>query len=135
MTEAIRGMIGYRLKAYAEIETMDAHPDEDMICAFVEGRLEEAGSSQMVSHLIACGTCRHTTAQLARLGQLDNEAELPPAEEGSSGLPDLLRGFASSLIPSGDDTVFAYQNPPELEAEENETTPEQPAEENDKKTD
>jgi hypothetical protein len=121
-------MIHHRLKTYAEVEALDAHPDEDTICAFVEGRLEEAGSSQMVSHLIACGSCRHTTAQLTRLdSQINAENDSPLREEGPGRVRLLLEGLASRLIPSSEeDVVFAYQNPSELNAEALEPAPDQP---------
>src|SRR6266436_2237576 len=112
-------MIHHRLKTYAEVEALDAHPDEDTICAFVEGRLEEAGSSQMVSHLIACGSCRHTTAQLTRLdSQINAENDSPLREEGPGRVRLLLEGLASRMIPSSEeDVVFAYQNTSELSTE------------------
>ncbi len=121
-------MIGHRLRTYAEIEPMDAHPDEDTICAFVEGRLEEGGTSQVVSHLIACGTCRHTTAQLSHLdSQIDADNDPPLNDERSSRLRLLLEDLASRVIPSAEeDTVFAYQNPPELNTEANEPAPDEP---------
>ena len=108
-------MIHHRLKTYTEAEVVDVHPDEDTICAFVEGRLEEAGSSQMVSHLIACGSCRHTTAQLTRLdSQINAESDSLLQEEGPGRLRLLLEGLASRLVPSSEeDAVFAYQDPAE----------------------
>lgn len=121
-------MIHHRLKTYTELETLDAHPDEDTICAFVEGRLEDQGSSQMVSHLIACGSCRHTTAQLTRLdSQINVENDSPLQEEGAGRLRLLLEGLASRVIPSSEeDAVFAYQNPPELNTETIEPAPDEP---------
>ena len=121
-------MIHHRLKTYAEVETLHAHPDEDTICAFVEGRLEEAGSSQMVSHLIACGSCRRSTAQLTRLdSQINPENDLPLREEGPGRVRLLLEGLASRIIPSNEeDVVFAYQNPSELNTETLEPAPDEP---------
>jgi anti-sigma factor ChrR (cupin superfamily) len=121
-------MIHHRLKTYLEIQALSTHPDEDTICAFVEGRLEEAGSSQMVSHLIACGLCRHTTAQLGRLDSQINAANDSPLEDESSGrVRLLLEGLASRVIPSSEeDVVFAYQNPAELNTQANEPAPDEP---------
>ncbi len=54
-TETIRYMIDQRLKARISEQSaapLDAHVDEDAICAFVEGRLEEAEASPVISHLI-----------------------------------------------------------------------------------
>jgi len=121
-------MIHHRLKTYTEVEALDAHPDEDTVCAFVEGRLEEAGSSQMVSHLIACGSCRHTTAQLTRLdSQINAENDSPLQDEGPGRVRLLLEGLASRVIPSSqEDVVFAYQNPSELNTEAIEPAPDEP---------
>ena len=114
-TEAIRHMIHQRLKARltAESPSSDTHLDEDAICAFVEGRLEEAEVSPVVSHLIACSSCRHTTAQLIRLGsQFDPEIELTAPEESPGRVRLLLERLASRLTPSlEEDAVFAYQEP------------------------
>ena len=122
-------MIHHRLKVYTQAEAPDAHPDEDTICAFVEGRLEEAGSSQMVSHLIACAPCRHTTAQLSRLdSQINAENDSLLEDEGPGRLRLLLDGLASRVMPASEDAVFAYQSPPELNTEAIEPAPDEPDE-------
>ncbi len=126
---AIRYMIHHRLKTYTEVGTLDAHPDEDTVSAFLEGQLDEAGSSQMVSHLITCGSCRHTTAQLTRLdSQINTENDSPLKDEGLGRVRLLLEGLASRVVPSSEeDVVFAYQNPSELMTEVNESTSDEPA--------
>ena len=134
-TETIRYMIDQRLKARTadSAAVLDAHIDEDAICAFVEGRLEEAEASPVVSHLIACASCRHTTALLIRL-ESQFEPENDPAPIESPGrmrllLERLATGFAPSLE---EDAVFAYQNPEpepdgnaELTTERNSEKPEE----------
>jgi hypothetical protein len=114
-TSAIRYLIHHRLKSCTEVEALSAHPDEDTICAFVEGRIAEAGSSRMVSHLIGCGSCRRTAAQLARLDpQIDAETDSSLSHERPGRLRRTLEGLASHLIPdSQEDAVFAYQDPAE----------------------
>jgi hypothetical protein len=113
-TAAIRFMIDQRLKAGAPAvltAALDAHLDEDAICAFVEGRLEEAESAPVIEHLVACSPCRHTTAQLVRL-ESQFESEPPPTEEGPGRVRSLLDQLASQLTPSfEEDTVFAYNDP------------------------
>ena len=108
-------MIHQRLKTRlpAESPPSETHLDEDAICAFVEGRLEEAESSPVVSHLIACSSCRHTTAQLIRLGsRFDPETEATALEESPGRMRLLLERLASRLTPSlEEDAVFAYQDP------------------------
>jgi len=114
-TEAIRYMIHERLKARlaTESRSLESHLDEDAICAFVEGRLEEAESSPVISHLIACAACRQATAQLIRLGsQFDPENELAALEESPGRVRLLLDRLASRVAPSfEEDAVFAYQDP------------------------
>lgn len=113
-TETIRYMIHQRLKARLPAESPSSeHLDEDTICAFVEGRLEEAEISPVISHLIACTSCRHTTAQLIRLGsQFDPETESTALEENPGRVSLLLERLASRLTPSfEEDAVFAYQDP------------------------
>ena len=123
-TLAIGSLIEERLKARTLTDptnvALGAHLDEDTICAFVEARLGADESSPVVSHLIVCGVCRRTTAELARLeSQLDDD-ESTVYDEGPGRVRTFLDGLATRLIPSsGEDTVFAYQNPvtdAELEA-------------------
>jgi hypothetical protein len=114
-TEAMRHMIHERLKARLATGSpvLEGHLDEDAICAFVEGRLEEAESSSVISHLVACASCRQTTAQLVRFdSQFDPENELTPLEESPGRLRLLLDRLAARLAPSfEEDAVFAYQEP------------------------
>jgi hypothetical protein len=114
-TEAIRYLIHERLKARLATESrlLESHLDEDAICAFVEGRLDEAESSPVISHLIACASCRQTTAQLIRLGsQFNPETESTFLEENPGRVPQLLERLASNLTPSfEEDAVFAYHDP------------------------
>ena len=132
-TETIRYLIEQRLKTLMPAESLpeplDAHLDEDAICAFVEGRLEEAESAPVITHLVACTPCRHTTAQLIRLeSQFDPESESIPGEN-SGTVRSLLERLAARVTPSfEEDAVFAYQDPdPDQNAElVSEETPEKP---------
>ena len=113
-TEAIRYLIHERLRARLATESrpLESHLDEDAICAFVEGRLAEAESSPVISHLIACASCRQTTAQLIRLGsQFDPENDSTAPDESPGRVPFFER-LASRLTPSlEEDAVFAYHEP------------------------
>ncbi len=108
-------LIEQRLKerSAGESTDMSSHLDEDTITAFVEAGLEEPEYLSAVSHLIKCGECRSTTAQLVRLEfELDESNESVPYEESSSRLGAFLSGIAANLVPSNqEDAVFAYQNP------------------------
>jgi hypothetical protein len=89
--------------------------------------LEEAASSEMVSHLIMCGSCRRITAQSTRLdSQFSTEYDAPVDDASPSRLRNILEGLAARVIPeSQEDVVFAYQNPPEPESEEAKPTPDE----------
>ena len=127
-TEAIQYMIHQRLQTNTEVEVLAAHPDEDTLCAFIEGRLEENAASEMVSHLIACSNCRRVTAQVTRFDAApDLDADfVSESEESEPGrFRQILENLASRVFPtSGEDVVFAYQNPPEEPSKEDQSSPE-----------
>ncbi len=114
-TEAMRRLIDERLKTRLAIASPlpEGHLDEDAICAFVEGRLEEAESSPVISHLIVCASCRRTTAQLVRFdSEFVTENDLTPPDESPGRVRQLLDRLAEHLTPSfEEDAVFAYQDP------------------------
>ena len=99
-------MIHQRLRATPEVKGLEDHPDEDTICAFIEGRLEEAGSSQMVSHLIACGSCRRITAQATRLDSQINSEYNAHLKRGRAGrLAPFLRTSGRCASVAEEDVV------------------------------
>lgn len=115
--EAIRNLIHQRLKSCPPAETLaiasGEHLDEDAIAAFVESRVSENESSAIVSHLIACAPCRAASARLIRLESLAIEGdEVTIPEQSPSRLRQFLADLAAQVVPSsGEDAVFAYQNP------------------------
>lgn len=127
--EAIGQLIHERLNCPPDVGAAihaAAHLDEDALGAFVEGRLREDESAKVVSHLLACGLCRGASARLIRLESLltsDDEVTIP--EETPSRLRQWLDGLASQVIPSsGEDAVFAYQNPDTDQAADDLSKPE-----------
>lgn len=105
-----------------------AHLDEDALSAFVEGRLSEAEATPIISHLVACNTCRRFTAELARLesevGHMEAGASVPPMEEPGR-IRGLLEKLAARVLPESDE-VFAYHAPAddfEPKADESEDAP------------
>ena len=113
-TLAISYMIQERLRDRTQAQssdvTLNAHPDEDIICAFVEARLGADESLPVISHLIACGVCRRATAQLMRLEhQLDENEDLA-LEESSGRLRAFLNDLASRITSHDENVVFAYQD-------------------------
>ena len=113
--ETIREMIGQRLKAVAVAELsnvpVQSHLDEDVIAAFVEGRLLDNECQPVLAHLAACGACRRASAQMVQLeNQVDAEPESDSVEDPGR-LESLLSKFGSLVPTAGEDVVFAYQNP------------------------
>ena len=108
-------LIEERLRARTLAEspdtTVSAHPDEDIICAFVEARLDADESRPVISHLVTCGVCRRATAQLVRLESEFDENDDLALEESPGRLRLFLEGLASRITPSDENVVFAYQNP------------------------
>ena len=116
-TDTIRELIAQRLKAVAAAELSQAptqtHLDEDMIAAFVEGRLRDDECQPVLAHLAACGSCRRASAQIV---QLENQVDAEPAAgtvEEPSRLESLLSKFGSLVPSASEEVVFAYQNPEE----------------------
>jgi len=88
------------------------HLDENAICAFVEGRLEEAEAEPVTSHLVACSFCRHTTAELIKLESQFDSRDDATVDEGPGRVRLWLESLAARVTPSfEEDAVFAYQNP------------------------
>ena len=124
--ETIRGMIAQRLKAVAAAELSQvpdqAHLDEDVIAAFVEGRLLDNECQPVLTHLAACGACRRASAQMV---QLENQVDAEPASdfaEDPGRLESLLSKFGSLVPSTGEEVVFAYQDSEDKEANDQKPT-------------
>ena len=110
---AIRRAIDVRLKARMRDEAIAraaaAHPDEDVINAYVEGWLEESKADSLTSHLTSCPSCLHLTAQLIRFDPEMDEATSPAADD-QGPLQRFFDRLASGVMPSIDEhAVFAYE--------------------------
>lgn len=111
--KAMHNLVGDYLRRRVSNENLSAekHLDDDMLTAFVEGRLSEKESTPVVKHLVECGSCRKNTAQLVQLQEELGEKEMPiPVVVGEPGrVRRFLEGITIRLF-SGDDeeSVFAY---------------------------
>ncbi len=119
--EPVRRLLDVRLKARMSAAADAAnHPDDDVINAFVEGRLDDSESRSLVSHLITCRSCLHLTAQLIRLQPDTEDAGETIAPEAERG--PLQRFFdrlsIGAMPPADEDVVFAYQDNGETKSEE-----------------
>jgi len=130
--DCIREIVAQRLKSVAASELSNvpagSHVDEDLIAAFVEGRLTDTEYKPVLSHLAACGLCRRASAQFVQLeNQIDDETS-PVDEE-----PGRLEGFLSRLrsaVPSlNEEAVFAYEEPDTEDSREINSTPTNSSEE------
>jgi hypothetical protein len=117
--DCIREIVAQRLKSVAASELSNvpagSHVDEDLIAAFVEGRLTDTEYKPVLSHLAACGLCRRTSAQFVQLeNQID--AEVSPATQDEPGRLEALLARLRSAVPEvNEEVVFAYENPSEEE--------------------
>lgn len=115
-TETIREMIGQRMKAVAVAELSNVpvqpHLDEDVIAAFVEGRLVDNECQPVLAHLAACGACRRASAQMVQLeNQIDADAATDVSDEEPGRLEAVLSRLRSAVPSINEEVVFAYQNP------------------------
>lgn len=115
----MRKAIVNRLRARALTDSpvlSGAHLDEDALAVFSEGRLSEKEAAPIVSHLVACASCRRITAQLLHLESETSFAEVTSTEQKAE--PGRARSFleelASRIFASREDeAVFAYHAPAE----------------------
>ena len=115
----MRRAIHNRLRARALVDSpvlSGAHLDEDALAAFSEGRLSEREAAPIVSHLVACASCRRITTHLIRLASETSFAESASLEHKAE--PARARSFFKELASRlfavrEDEAVFAYHAPAE----------------------
>ena len=120
--DRMREIVAQRLKSVAASELSNlpagSHVDEDLIAAFVEGRLTDNECKPVLSHLAACGLCRRTSAQFVQLeNQIDADI-VTPADEEPGRLEALLSRLRSAVPSASEEVVFAYENPEEDQSTE-----------------
>ena len=116
--DCIREIVAQRLRSVAASELSNVpagpHVDEDVIAAFVEGRLTDTECKPVLSHLAACGLCRRASAQFVQLeNQIDDESSPVTGDEEPGRLEALLSKLRSAVPAANEEVVFAYENPPE----------------------
>ena len=104
------------------------HIDDDSLSAFVEGTLNVRESDSIVSHLVDCGFCRHTTAELVRLDLAFAEEKIP-ARADTAGEPskisEVLSGIFSKIFGTTDGAVFAHEEQEKKDKEESKDSEQQ----------
>jgi hypothetical protein len=117
----IQGLLDRYLASGNKGTTADAnHVDDDSLSAFVEGTLNRRESDSIVTHLVDCGFCRHTTAELVRLDLAFAEEEAPARIETAepSKISEVLSGIFSKIFGTTDGAVFAHEEQKKKEDEE-----------------
>src|SRR5262245_988474 len=123
---AMNRLIGARLRARLRDEPA-AHPDDDVINAFVEGTLDDAELHSLTTHLVGCSSCLHLTAQLIRLEPEEEEpVSLKPSQDEPGPLQRFFDRLSDELTPSFEDSVFAYQDPTKADSEDKSKTEKEP---------
>lgn len=124
----IQGILDrYLASGNNRIAAEGSHVDDDSLSAFVEGTLNKRESDSIVSHLVGCGFCRHTTAELVRLDLAF--AEEAPAQIAADAEPSkisgVLNGIFSKIFGTTDGAVFAHEEKEEQKKKDEEKEDEQ----------
>ena len=96
-------------------EKTGRHIDADTLAAFVESNLSLRESEPVVAHLVDCGFCRKSSAELIRL---QNEFSAEPVRDvvrqgESSKISEVLSGLLQKLLGPSDAAVFGHGEPEE----------------------
>ncbi|HRH42148.1 MAG TPA: hypothetical protein PKY82_10920 [Pyrinomonadaceae bacterium] len=93
------------------------HLDEDSLTAFVEGKVNERESPNIIRHLVNCSFCLNVTGELAKLSIAfaDDEVVVPNPTKEPMKISEVLGGIMSRIFGTNDGAVFAHE-----EREENE---------------
>lgn len=117
----IQGILDrYLASGNNRIAAEGSHIDDDSLSAFVEGTLNKRESDSIVTHLVDCGFCRHTTAELVRL-DLAFAEEAPAAiaaHAEPSKISEVLSGIFSKIFGTTDGAVFAHEEKEKKEKSE-----------------
>jgi len=118
---AIHNLIGQHLRRQASANTVEeSFLDDDVLTAYVEGRLSERESQRVVKHLLKSDFHRQMVADLLRFqDELDEQEMTVPVVVGEAGrVRRFLESFTVRFFSSDEESVFAYHAPSENQDEE-----------------
>lgn len=114
----IQGLIDRYLNFRTAKNTVnDNHLDEDSLTAFVEGRISETESPNVIKHLIDCSFCLNVTGELAKMNAIFAEEEFAvtvPTKEPTK-VSEILGGILTKIFGSSEEAVFAHEEKNESE--------------------
>jgi hypothetical protein len=112
----IQGLLDSYLRVRTnKIEAQGQHLDDDLLSAFVEGRLSETELKPITTHLIDCGFCRNVTSELVRLELAFADDTIVSRTEAPTKVSEVMNGFFAKLFGSSIGEVFAHQESEEEE--------------------
>lgn len=113
------------LARYLQIQSTTAnselHLDEDSLSSFVEGRLNQVESTNILSHLTRCSFCLHITSELAQLESEFADEKTPQIANARQPekISEVLSGLLSKIFGTSDSAVFAHQENKDEESKDN----------------
>lgn len=123
----IQELLDRYLSSLNVAESAGPHVEGDLLVAFVEGRINERESNKVVSHLVDCGFCRSTTAELIRFETEFSEYSEPVIEHSEpSRISEVLSGLFSKVFGSTEGAVFAHEDGEKSQKEDEDKSDEEP---------
>jgi hypothetical protein len=111
--QKIKNIFGAFLRGRQAIENKnlsDSHLDEDTLASFIEGALTERETAPILRHLVDCRSCRHITAELARLTtDFDQTVETTTLAASTNSLSEFWQDITARLFGINENAVFAHQ--------------------------
>ena len=98
------------------VNTETVHLDDDIITAFIEGRLREKDCLSIINHLVDCVMCRRATSELVKLNTVFEDSSVSNNDQqrerfnASTSLSKIIQRF---FEPAG--VVFAHQQEEDVE--------------------
>lgn len=101
----------------------EAHLDEDSLTAFIEGKISERESPNIIGHLVDCSFCLHVTGELTRLNSVfaEDEISIPIQTKEPTKISEVLSGLLTRIFGTNDGAVFAHQEEEKEEKDDDET--------------